>query len=1057
MNGARGPAALVAELQRRRPGFTPELHGAESGAVAALDQILARYLATIDERLGQATERQQLAQLDQLGVSLTPAQSARAPVVFTVAPDVVPGRVPPGTRLAADPPKPEATAVDPIAPPEQPESMPPGPISFETEDGIGLIAGSIDEVRSLLPGRDQAIDHTVAHASGQPFRPWNLSDLEPMPHHLYIAHKTLIALAGSSELRVRFEVNQGGSEPLSALWEYWDGGVWRPFRNSSHLCDPESPDLIDTTAGFRQSGVVTLTTDCAETKALELSGIENFWIRARLSEPVLPDPAQLLPEIERIELSTVLEHAIATKTGPEIEGGFSPDTIIVDGVEADVSKPFYPFGQNPKPGAVFLFSAGELFAKPGARVDLRFIRTVTPQDVPLPGGADQLDPTVAWEYWNGTRWTTLTTVSTTTTGGRFFDPTNDSLTSPQSGKVAFTVPDDFEPTTVADIEARWIRVRLVSGGFGYQQTVAWLTGTDDDDENEFTFVVPRPPALSDFKLGFRWEHGPFLPEAVLAYNDFQYRNETDAAIWPGQSFKPFTAPEDLTPAIYLGFDRPLPLDRIGFFLDVAEEIGEEPGPALIWEHWDGGSWRPLSVDDETRRLRKSGLIGVIGPNDSRPLARFGVARYWLRARLKEDGPPGSPEINRLAPNAVWAVQRQTVIDDPIGTSVGAPDQVYRFRQFPVLSGERIEVRELAGPRANTEWRIIALELWPGNRRVLAELEERIGREGTSTEIEYGDLRLKRDRFKKVTEVWVRWIGQPDLLDSTASERHYTLDRATGRLQFGNGAKVPPPGAPIVARRYRTGGGSIGNLPAGSISTLLGAISGVDAVSNPVPAGGGADGETVAALRDRGPHTLRHRGRGLAATDLAALAREASPAVAMARALPTRAADGRRRAGFVTIVITPTGDEPRPWPSFGLREEVRRHLESRGAAAIAGLERIEITGPGYQPVDVEATIVPRDPSDAGLVEQRCRAVLMRFLHPTLGGPENRGWAPGRDCWRSDVAAVLERVEGVDVVTELHISVAGRIGGERVGIADDRQVVAGTLRLRLVAAARGRQAP
>ncbi len=362
-----------------------------------------------------------------------------------------------------------------------------------------------------------------------------------------------------------------------------------------------------------------------------------------------------------------------------------------------------------------------------------------------------------------------------------------------------------------------MRVRLVSGAFGYSQKVEWTTGTSNPPKNEFTFVVPRPPALSDFKLGYRWEHGPFAPEAVLTWNDYRYRDVTDAAVWPGVTFKPFTPPSDLTPALYLGFDRPLPVDQLGFFLEIEESIGNQAGPALVWEYWDGGAWRSLTVDDETRRLRKSGDISLIGPEGSRALDRFGGPHHWLRARLAEDGPPGSPVIRQFLTNAVWAVQQQTVVDDPIGTSNGGPDQVYRFRQFPVLDGEQIEVRERDGRRANSEWRIVAMELWPGNRRVIAELEERIGREGTGTAIEYGALRLTRDRNKQVTEVWVRWERRDDLLLSRSGDRHYALDRATGRLTFGGGANVPPAGAPIVARRYRTGGGSLGNAPAGAIS------------------------------------------------------------------------------------------------------------------------------------------------------------------------------------------------------------------------------------------------
>ena len=168
---------------------------------------------------------------------------------------------------------------------------------------------------------------------------------------------------------------------------------------------------------------------------------------------------------------------------------------------------------------------------------------------------------------------------------------------------------------------------------------------------------------------------------------------------------------------------------------------------------------------------------------------------------------------------------------------------------------------------------------------------------------------------------------------------------------------------------------------------------------------------------------------------------------MARALPARSADGRVRPGYVTIVLIPESVEPKPWPNFALCEHVRGFLADRAAATVVGLDRIEITGPNYRPVDVTATIVPRDPSEAGLVDQRIKAVIARFLHPLHGGPDGNGWPPGQDCWLSDLASALERVDGVDYVRDLQLAFDGQIAGDRVSVGRDGVVVAGTIRVRM----------
>jgi hypothetical protein len=221
------------------------------------------------------------------------------------------------------------------------------------------------------------------------------------------------------------------------------------------------------------------------------------------------------------------------------------------------------------------------------------------------------------------------------------------------------------------------------------------------------------------------------------------------------------------------------------------------------------------------------------------------------------------------------------------------------------------------------------------------------------------------------------------------------------------------------------------------------------VFNPAPAEGGADTETGDDVLVRGPLSVRARGRAATAADLETLALEASPSVAVARALPARGPDGRRAPGWVTLVIAPRSAEPRPYPSFGLREAVRVYVAARAPADLAS-DHILVTGPDYQPVDVSATIVPVDLSEAGAVERAAHDAVAAFLNPLTGGPDRRGWLPGESVFASDVAAVIEHVDGVDYTQELALLRSGVPAGERLDLAADRIPVAGAIRLRIVGA-------
>jgi hypothetical protein len=109
----------------------------------------------------------------------------------------------------------------------------------------------------------------------------------------------------------------------------------------------------------------------------------------------------------------------------------------------------------------------------------------------------------------------------------------------------------------------------------------------------------------------------------------------------------------------------------------------------------------------------------------------------------------------------------------------------------------------------------------------------------------------------------------------------------------------------------------------------------------------------------------------------------------------------------------------------------------------------VIGPTYLPIGVAAVVAPRDLREAEPVKRRVQAALALFLHPLSGGPKGRGWPFGRDVYLSDVAAIVEAVNGVDYAEKLDLLLQDIPQGEWIDVPPDRMVVAGTLHIEMKA--------
>jgi hypothetical protein len=633
---------ILNRLLRNLPGYTPEWSPAEPTAAYTLMQAYAHLAGIVEQRLRQVPERDELACFDMLGLHLLPASAARAPLVFSMAPDSPEDvTLPAGCQVAATP---QATVptLGAAAPPA------PDPIIFATESTITLTPGQLKTLYCIDPGADQYADYSQQLTTGLTL----FGDLEPAPHHLYLGHDTLFALGGSMSLLVAFVLQQPARSSLSLVWDYYTDAGWipLPFRAED-----------DTTAGLTEDGQMTLHRDCGpNAKKTTVGPIESYWIRARLATPLISAALAPLPLIEDI----------AVRIGVS-KDGLSPDAAFADGIALDVSKDFLPFGPIPALSSTFYLSCADAFSRAGASVTIAF-KLSRP-------GVKQDSLAISWDYSTDSGWTSFSGMALYQ-----FDA---------DGSFALTCPADWAEVDVNGNKQRWMRARIASGDFGRPPYVTGVKG----QQPTFGGGNLVPPIVKTVAVSFQHLTDAQRLDHCVTYNDFIYTDVSEAARWPGQQFMPFVPVSDRTPAVHFGFDHTLPDGLGSLFVHLAGLSGAlESTSPFVWEYLTAGGWRELPVRDETHGFQTSGMLQFIGPRDAVLADGLGGQRYWIRARLKAGESTPSASVTGIWVNAVWAAQRSRSDRELAGRSDGNPGQSFRLTHQPILKGELVEVQEWTG-------------------------------------------------------------------------------------------------------------------------------------------------------------------------------------------------------------------------------------------------------------------------------------------------------------------------------------------------------------------------
>lgn len=280
-----------------------------------------------------------------------------------------------------------------------------------------------------------------------------------------------------------------------------------------------------------------------------------------------------------------------------------------------------------------------------------------------------------------------------------------------------------------------------------------------------------------------------------------------------------------------------------------------------------------------------------------------------------------------------------------------------------------------------------------------------------------------------------WREVGSFADSGPGDPVYIVDRASGTVTFGpstgdasGGARRTLGAVPFAGREirgwYRRGGGAAANVAAESLTRLLNPLSGVS-VTNPAPATGGRDLETVEAALVRGPAQLFGLQRAITARDFELAARSATGAVTRAKALTQTDVWAHGTPGTVEVLLVPAPPNPTSVSAATLislqtnqaLERVAVDLEGRRALGTHAV----VSWARYKTVGVRATVVIHPAANPGEIRSRLMDRLQRTISPVASAVDSPGWAFGQALRASDVYATLLSEPSVRFVEDVALTV------------------------------------
>lgn len=749
-------------------------------------------------------------------------------------------------------------------------------------------------------------------------------------------------------------------------WEYWDGAKWVELKTKSSLKNYKEKDNVLYLCGKNPI------------QPVEINNNEAFWVRAVLSD--IPENHNSL-SVKEIKIKTVF--------GGD---GFVPELCLKNCnsqyESVDFNSPFHMYSDSPVLNENFYISSDEILKNKNSKIEISY--SFSESNV---SSGENKNAVFIYEYWNGSDWKKITKEN------EFVDGT---FNFKQEGSISFVIPEDITVVDVNNQEHYWLRVRLVTKD--YATGGAYVKDDKDNWYWEFNSKVITPEIN---KIRIKYETPLLVPHNCFTYTNFQWNDLSPlVADEAAGEIELFKIENSDYPALFLGFDNKLTEGETSVFFKINESIEQVQKNffkdfnnndmaynvskrviTLIWEYFNGQEWKVLSVNDNTDAFHQSGFVDFVVPEDMAKIEHFGQDLYWIRVSLVQGSFESIPNVKDIIINAVYAKNEKTYENETLGSGTGAPGQILALAHKNILKGSELYIDEGFMPSQNE----------------IEMIEKDVGKNSIITD---------------GNKVWIRYKEVENFYSSNAFSRHYVIDYATGKIHFGDGAKgVNPPKGKfnIKMRKYHTGGGTVGNVSKNTIQCLLQSIPFVSGCTNPYPAEGGADMESVDNLKSRAAGTFKSLQRAVTAEDFQWLAREASSSVGRSYCLRNR--NSKNEVCTVILPVRPSGlgYDVKLVPSRELLRRVKEYLDDR---KIVGTP-ICVQAPVYKEFSVKIALAFKsDVFDENRIKVKIENCLRTYFDG-LVGDEGEGWPFGKEVMDGSILKQLEKINEILSINDVEI--------------------------------------